>query len=70
MRPRAEDIAYGIELPAVYDGVAVWVLNDGTLINRFAGMAGFEHRAAKVQEYIDFHTSAAKGKADGSEAQQ
>lgn len=26
----------GIEIPDIYDGVAVWAYPDGTLINRFA----------------------------------
>jgi hypothetical protein len=58
MRPDDEDISYGIEIPGVYDGVAVWVLKDGTMVNRFAGEAGYERRAARIQEYIDFHQSA------------
>jgi hypothetical protein len=60
MRPRDEEIAYGIEIPGVYDGVAVWVLKDGTMINRFAGEPGYERRAARIQEYIDFNTRTAK----------
>jgi hypothetical protein len=57
MRPNDDDIAYGIEISGVYDGVAVWVLKDGTMVNRFAGEPGYERRAARIQEYIDFNRS-------------
>lgn len=53
MRPKDEDILLGIEVPEIYDGVAVWVLKDGTLVNRFAGEAGYERRAERIQAYID-----------------
>jgi hypothetical protein len=65
MRPKDEDIAYGIEIRGVYDGVAVWVLKDGTMVNRFADEPGYERRAARIQEYIDFHESAERNKPDG-----
>lgn len=68
MRPNDEDIAYGIEISGVYDGVAVWVLKDGTMVNRFADEPGYERRAARIQEYIDFNTSAEK-RNQGGEAQ-
>lgn len=60
MRPNDEDIAYGIEIQGVYDGVAVWVLKDGTLVNRFADEPGYERRAARIQEYIDFNKRTTK----------
>lgn len=65
MRPKDEDIDYGIEIQGVYDGVAVWVLKDGTMVNRFAGEPGYERRAARIQDYIDFNMSAEKRNKDG-----
>ena len=65
MRPKDEDIDYGIEIRGVYDGVAVWVLKDGTMVNRFADEPGYERRAARIQEYIDFNMSAEKRNKDG-----
>ncbi len=49
-----DDVAYGIDggREGIYDGVIVWVLNDGRLINRFAGVEGMERRAARVDDYI------------------
>lgn len=65
MRPKDEDIDYGIEIQGVYDGVAVWVLKDGTMVNRFAGEPGYERRATRIQDYIDFNMSAEKRNKDG-----
>lgn len=48
-----EDIAYGIELPWIFDGVSVWVLKDGRRINRFAGLRGYGRRAERIQAHID-----------------
>lgn len=53
VRPRDEEIDYGIEIPGVYDGIAVWVLKCGLWVNRFAGEPGYECRAARIQEWID-----------------
>jgi hypothetical protein len=53
VRPSDDEIDHGIEIQGLYDGVAVWVLKDGTWINRFADMPGYEHRAARIQEWID-----------------
>lgn len=52
-RPNDDDILMGIEVPDIYDGVAVWVLKDGTLVNRWAGEPGYERRAERIQAYID-----------------
>lgn len=52
MRPRDEDIAYGIEMPEIYDGIIAWRLTDGSLINRWAGVPGYERRAARVDAWI------------------
>jgi hypothetical protein len=35
--PESQSIDYGVELHGVFDGVAFWVLKDGTRVNRFAG---------------------------------
>ena len=40
MRPREEDIDSGIVIPEIYDGVSVWLLNDGTMLNRWEGVTG------------------------------
>lgn len=45
-----------IELTGVYDGTAVYLLHDGTLVNRFAGDDGWgETRSRRAQEWIDEH---------------
>jgi hypothetical protein len=54
MRPADEDIETGIVLPEVYDGISVWLLKDGSMVNRWAGIPGMEYRAAQAQRYIDF----------------
>ena len=53
MRPSDDEIDHGIEIRGIYDGVAVWVLKDGTWLNRFAGEPGYERRAARIQKWID-----------------
>lgn len=51
-----DDIALGIELPGVYDGIAVWLLKDGTLVNRFRQSAGWSaHRIKAADEWIANH---------------
>lgn len=60
MRARDEEIAYGIEIRGVYDGVAIWVLKDGTWLNRFAGEPGYERRAARIQAYIELNNPTEK----------
>jgi hypothetical protein len=49
-----DDVAYGIDggYEGIYDGVIVWVLNDGRRINRFAGVKGMERRAAAVDAWL------------------
>jgi hypothetical protein len=50
------DIALGIELPGVYDGIAVWLLRDGTLVNRFRQQPGRPaHRIKATDEWIANH---------------
>ena len=46
-----DDIALGIEIRGLYDGTAVWLLKDGTLVNRMAAM-GWHSRAKAVDEWI------------------
>lgn len=36
----------------IYDGVIIWVMKDGTMVNRFAGQPGQERRAAAVDTLI------------------
>lgn len=50
---RIEDIHHGIEIRGLYEGIAAWVLNDGRVINRWAGVPGCENRAAEVQDWLD-----------------
>lgn len=45
-------VAHGIELPGIYDGVSVWVMKDGARINRWAGVTGHERRAARVDAWL------------------
>lgn len=48
-----DDIDHLIEIRGVYDGYSVIVLKDGTWVNRWAGVPGYERRAAATQEYIE-----------------
>jgi hypothetical protein len=47
-------VRLGLEIPELYDGVAIWVDEDGTMTNRLASMPGLEERAAKVDRWIAF----------------
>ncbi len=47
------DGSVGIYVKGVYDGVIIWMLVDGTYINRFEGVPGYEHVAAEAAKYID-----------------
>ena len=53
MWPSDDEIDHGIEISDIYDGVAVWVLKDGTRVNRFAGEPGYARRAARIQAWLD-----------------
>lgn len=48
-----DDISYGIDggYERIYDGVIVWVLKDGRLINRFRGEGS--HREARIDLFIE-----------------
>jgi hypothetical protein len=46
------DIDYAIELSDIYDGVCIWVLKDGTRVNRFAGHPGYEDRAERIEQWM------------------
>lgn len=50
-----EDIDYGIDggYAGIYDGVIIWVLKDGTMVNRFAGAVGYGNREQRIDEYIE-----------------
>ncbi len=67
MRPRDEEIDYGIEIPEIYDGVAIWVLKCGLRINRFAGEPGYERRAARIQQWMDEQAQADNDKGSSHE---
>lgn len=41
-----------IELRGVYDGWSVAVLEDGTHVNRWADIPGYEHRAEVVDAFL------------------
>lgn len=50
--------AVGIQIRGVYDGVIIWMLLDGTYINRFKDVAGYEDIAAQAAKHIeDFKAS-------------
>ncbi len=54
---RIEDIAIAIEIPEIYDGTCVYLMKDGTLVNRFhvAGWGGQGGRRDRVDEWIAKH---------------
>jgi hypothetical protein len=49
-----DQVAYGIDgsHEGIYDGTIAWVMKDGTIVNRWAGVPGFERRAAAVERYL------------------
>lgn len=53
-RPRftTDDIALAIEIPGYYDGTSVYLLKDGTLVNRFAGQSGWRNLPDLVDAWI------------------
>lgn len=44
------DVDYGVELQGIYDGIAFWVMKDGTRVNRWSGIEGYERRAELIDE--------------------
>lgn len=53
-----DDIALAIELPGVYDGTAVYLLKDGTLVNRFRHDGfGSAARIRAADEWITQHSN-------------
>lgn len=50
-----DDIALAVEITGLYDGTAVYLLKDGTLVNRFEGQNGWGNRAQRVDEWIAKH---------------
>lgn len=51
-----DDVALAIEIPGVYDGTAVYLMKDGSLVNRFRLTGGWgERRAARVDAWIAEH---------------
>lgn len=59
---RIEDIAVAIEIPEIYDGTCVYLMKDGTLVNRFrvTGWGGQGSRRDRVDEWIAKHGDAAR----------
>lgn len=47
------EVDHLIELHGIYDGWSIAVLKDGTKVNRWAGIEGYEARAERTQAYID-----------------
>lgn len=52
-----DDIALAIEIPGLYDGTAVYLLRDGTLVNRFRRNpeCWSAHRIKAADEWIANH---------------
>ena len=46
-----DDIALGVEIRGVYDGVSVWLLKDGRVINRWE--AEVSRRADRTRQWIE-----------------
>ena len=51
-----DDIALGIEIPGVYDGVCCWLLKDGRIVNRFE--RGPSARYEATQRWIEANGAA------------
>lgn len=47
------DIDHLVEIQGHWDAWSIAVLKDGRVINRWAGLEGYEERARITQEYID-----------------
>lgn len=51
-----DDVALAIEIRGVYDGTCVWLLKDGSYVNRFAGQPGWPASlVARVDAWIAQH---------------
>lgn len=49
-------IAMRVEIPGVYDGIAAYLMRDGSWVNRFRLRDGWgERRAARTDEWIGKH---------------
>jgi hypothetical protein len=46
-----EDVQYSQEIPGVYDGVCVWFLKDGRILNRFADENS--NRSLRIDRWIE-----------------
>lgn len=49
-----DQVAYGIDgsHEGIFDGVIAWVMKDGSIVNRWAGVTGCSRRAAAVDRYL------------------
>lgn len=52
MKVNGQTVQHLIELRGVHDGWSVAVLEDGTLVNRWSGIEGYERRAGVVDAFI------------------
>lgn len=54
-QPDWDHVLFGIDGKAlgIYDGFVAWVMDDLTIVNRFAGASGWEDVADRTQEFID-----------------
>lgn len=51
-----DQIALAVEIPELYDGTAVYVMRDGSVVNRFALDLRWDARlVARVDEWIAAH---------------
>lgn len=58
-----DDIALAIEIPGVYDGAAVYLMRDGTLVNRFRHDGfGSAARIYAADEWIAQHCNAIRAR--------
>lgn len=64
--PNSKDIAYCVEVPDIYDGVSIYVLKDGTVVNRWDdghgyAIEGHERRWRLTEEAIRGHEAPGEG---------
>jgi hypothetical protein len=51
MAVEQKDIAHGVELQGVYDGICYWVMKDGSYVNRFS-KTGRPRQWQMVEEHL------------------
>lgn len=51
-----DDVALAVELPGIYDGTCLWLLKDGSYVNRFRQTPGWQAwRITRVDQWIAEH---------------